>query len=240
MRRKLRGILITVLSLAILGSGYYVISEWTSTRSAENSYAQMKEIFKLPDTSGSLSLMDFTQLKEKNSQIVAWITLDDTILSYPVVQGTDNSYYLNRTADRQSAREGAIFLDYRAEPDFSNFSSVIYGHNTVSGTMFGSLQAFKDREYFDTHKSGVLYTPENTYALDIVSVAITQPTSDYYKYSFSSPSEIREHILMLKNTALFSRDFTDITEIDNLIFLSTCSYERSNARTVLVLRLVSI
>jgi len=103
--------------------------------------------------------------------------------------------------------------------------------------MFGGLIKFKDKTYFDEHKIGYLYTPNRTYKLQVVLVAITQPDSDYYKYGFSSEMEKIEHIEMMKETALHWREGEEFNSDDRILILSTCSYERKNARTVLIVKL---
>ena len=103
--------------------------------------------------------------------------------------------------------------------------------------MFGGLIKFKEKTYFDEHKTGYLYTPDKTYKLQVVSVAVTQPDSEYYKYAFSSEAEKMSHIEMMKDTVLYWHEDEALNSEDKILVLSTCSYEQKNARTVLVVRL---
>jgi sortase B len=183
-----------------------------------------------------LPLLNFTPLQTANPDIAAWLTLDDTDIDYPVVQGKDNSYYLTRTAEKKNSKNGAIFLDYRANPDFSDFSSVLYGHHMKSGKMFAGLVKFKDKAFFDSHTTGTLYTPGKTYRLEIFAAAVTKPDSDYYNYAFVSPSERESHLRMIGETAKLYRDI-GATEQDKILTLSTCSYEYKDARTVVLAKI---
>jgi len=244
IKKAVIAIIVILLSGVIGVCGYMVISDKQEETETIKEYEEMRELAEFPENiqgisiSEPLPLMDFTELKSKNEEIIGWITLDDTMIDYPIVQGSNNSYYLSRSTEKRSSKSGAIFLDYRAEKDFSNFSSVIYGHNMNAGTIFGGLIKFKDKTYFDEHKTGYFYTPDKTYKLQVVSVAITQPDSKYYKYGFSSETEKQEYIEMIEETALYWQESEDIDSEDRLLILSTCSYERKNARTVLVAKLI--
>jgi sortase B len=180
--------------------------------------------------------VDFTALADTNGEIGAWLVLDGTGIDYPVVQAADNEYYLSHTAERKRNKNGALFLDYRAHPDFSDFNNVVYGHNMKSGKMFGTLEKFKEKAYFDGHTAGILYTPGQTYRLEIFAVAVTGADSPCYGYAFVSPAEREAHLGYIRDAAKYWRD-TGVTEKDRLLVLSTCSYEYKDARTLLFAKL---
>jgi len=166
-----------------------------------------------------------------------WLTIDDTAIDYPVMQYSNNDYYINHDANGNTNKNGAIFLDYRNNYDFSDYNNILYGHNMKSGRMFQNLVKFKDETYFENHRTGTLYTQDKTYKLTIFAVALTEPTSEYYNYIFTSPSDFEEHISMVKTTAMFYRDGVTVTSTDNILCLSTCSYEFTDARTVVLAKL---
>lgn len=186
---------------------------------------------------GQNAVMDFSQLKNTNSDIAGWITIDNTYIDYPILQSDDNAYYLYRTATKEYSGLGSIFLDYRNNKDFSDFNSILYGHNMSSNKMFGQIVDFKEKSFFDTHKTGTLYVAGKTYQLEIFACGVTKSTSDYYKYGFSSVAEKEDHIKMLKDTAVQWRD-SDIGVNDRILALSTCSYEYKDARTVVLAKIV--
>ena len=127
--------------------------------------------------------LDFSHLKEVNEDIIAWLTIDGTVIDYPVCQAGNNSYYLDHTASREYNKLGALFLDCHNSPDFSDFISVIYGHNIKTGKMFAAVENFKEKDFFNENETGILYTPAATYNLRIISVAVTKGNSDYYGYT---------------------------------------------------------
>jgi sortase B len=256
-------ILLSLCTLLICGSRLY--SDWNDSVSA-NEQQGLKPAIRFPDilpekqeepvpgptgTEGigsiesiedaqlqsDLPLMDFSGLIAKNSEIIAWLTIDGTNIDYPVAQAADNKYYLTHTAEKKAAKQGAIFMEFRNNRDFSDFSNILYGHNLQSGNMFGQLVKFKEKSFFDSHTTGTLYTPDKTYLLEIIACAVTSPTSDYYQYAFSSPAERTAHMQVLKSGATYWCDTEIDPEADKLLVLSTCSYEYKNARTVIIAKM---
>ena len=95
--------------------------------------------------------VDFDALSEINPDIVAWIYIEDTEINYPVVQGTDNQYYLKRLFNGKWNGSGCIFLDSRNSPDLSDRHSIIYGHHMKNGTMFSGLTEYKKQGFYEGH-----------------------------------------------------------------------------------------
>ena len=95
-------------------------------------------------------------LREISEDAIAWITVDGTRIDYPVMQGNDNHEYLNKDPFGKYTLSGSIFLDYRNATDFSDSYSLLYGHHMEYGAMFGALDEFKNKEYFDSHRTGRL------------------------------------------------------------------------------------
>ena len=101
-----------------------------------------------------------------SDDVVAWLTVDDTNIDYPVMQGVDNNEYLNKDPFGEYSLAGSIFLDARNAPDFSDPYSLIYGHHMEYGKMFGALDEFLDEDYFDAHTTGTLtVVPDDIYSI---------------------------------------------------------------------------
>jgi sortase B len=231
--------------VGLAAGGLYLYFEQAKERTADNQQ-EMKPRVGAPtaaSAAGSASdaggaLMDFAALTARNEDIVAWITVDGTGIDYPVTQARNNRYYLTHTASNEYSKLGSVFLEFRNNRDFSDFSNVLYAHNMLDGSMFGQLARFKDRDFFEGHGSGTLYTPGATYRVEFFSCAVTESTSDYYRYAFPSANERADFVRMLKDTALHWRDIPIDPEADRLLLLSTCSSEYREARTVLVAKLM--
>ncbi len=97
-------------------------------------------------------------LRDISEDAIAWITVDDTKIDYPVMQGRDNNEYLNKDPFGKYSLSGSIFLDSRNKYDFSDDYSLLYGHHMEYGAMFGALDPFKDEDYFASHRTGQLIT----------------------------------------------------------------------------------
>jgi len=184
----------------------------------------------------TLPLMDFSDLLAQNPDIIGRLVIEGIGLDYPVVQGTDNEYYLTHTAERKRDDRGALFLDCRINRTFTNFKSIIYGHYKKTGEMFGKLKLLREQKTFDRVTEGMLYTPEKTYRLEIFLSAVTPATSEFYHIVFLSQESREKHLDALREQALCYRDI-GVTSEDRLVLLSTCSYEYKDARTVILARL---
>ena len=182
--------------------------------------------------------VDFSELKEINSDIVAWLYCPDTVIDYALLQGSDNNYYLNHNSDGNYNSYGSLFLDYRCAADFSDSNTVIYGHNMQNGTMFGSLKLYRDSEYYEDHSVMYLVTPEHSWRLDVMCGFLH--TVDMSLYDLPAEGDTVEGIVW---TGLARSTFeTSLRprEGDSYVTLSTCAYDYDGARYAIVCRMTEI
>lgn len=134
--------------------------------------------------------VDFRKLKEQNKDTKGWIWLPDSNIDYPIVQASDNEYYVHRDFDGSYLYDGCIFIDSSVERPFTDkdCNTVIYGHRMVSGAMFNNLGKFKDKEFFDTHKVIIIETEDKSYDLHVIAFCTEQSDSALYTTSFRVPS----------------------------------------------------
>lgn len=182
--------------------------------------------------------VDFSILKEENEDIVAWIYCEGTPINYPIVQSEDNSYYLRRLIDGSWNMAGTLFLDYRCKADFSGSISIVYGHNMKNASMFGILPNYSEQSYFDEHPTMYLLTPETDYRVDLFAGYVTPSDSEIYSLQLSE-GEKQGFIMQAKEQSDFQTD-VEVTADDCLLVLSTCSYEYSDARYVLIGKLTEL
>ena len=177
--------------------------------------------------------VDFEVLLSKNQDIVAWIYCPDTPINYPIVQAEDNEYYMHRLLDGNNSYPGTLFMDFRNSSDFSDWNSVIYGHNMRNDSMFGTLPDYKKKSYFESHREIYLLTPEYDYVINVLAGFVTPNNSELYNALRPEDAE-KERLLKnwLDSSILASEDYP--ASEDRMITLSTCSYEYENARFVLV------
>ncbi len=129
------------------------VSEATDAEETEQNSIEVPELTEPEETTPIT--VDFEALRKENGDVVGWLYCEDTPINYPIVQSEDNDYYLRRLLDSTWNIAGTIFMDYRNAPDFSDWNTIIYGHNMNNDSMFGTLQDYKKQAYYEEHP--VLY-----------------------------------------------------------------------------------
>ena len=124
--------------------------------------------------------VDFEELKKINSDIVAWIYCEDSVINYPVCRTDNDEYYLNHSYDKKYKNSGSIFLETANKGDFSDANLILYGHHMKNKSMFATLAYWSEQEYYETHPFMWLLTPEKTYRVDLFSGYVTDALSDTY------------------------------------------------------------
>lgn len=176
----------------------------------------------------ALLSVDFTNLLEKNGDVIGWIQIPGTNINYPFVQYSNNSYYLTHSFDKSYNLAGWLFLDYRNEIDPIDMNTIIYAHGRVDGTMFGSLKNVLEKEWLDKEKYIIkISTLTYNYMFEIFSAYHIPTTNDYLTTNFSSKSEYEEFLKKIKNRSMIRLN-TKVTTENKIITLSTCynNYEK--------------
>lgn len=178
-----------------------------------------------------VSPIDFDGLRARNPDIVGWLTIDDTIIDYPIVQTGNNDTYLKTDFDGKKSAAGTIFLDYESEPDFSGRHNIIYGHNMKNGSMFKDIVKFKDEEYFKEHQTITVYTPEREYHLRPMAALYTEPVGMRRKTKFAAEESFQAYVTEMTKGCRFTQIPPE--PVERLWSFVTCSYEFNDARTIL-------
>lgn len=171
-------------------------------------------------------------LREISEDAIAWITVDNTKIDYPVMQGKNNKEYLNKNPFGRYSLSGSIFLDARNKSDFSDRYSLLYGHHMDYGAMFGALDEFKDKEYFDSHRTGQLITVGGKmYKIRFFAAVKVLATDELvFRPNYTSPESL---VKMLAQSAMIYEP-PDIKGELKLIALSTCQEADTIDRMVVV------
>ena len=172
----------------------------------------------------------------KNVDVIGWIRIEGTSVDYPVVQAKDNDYYLTHDVDKTNSKYGSIFLDYRCDPISLKGNNILYGHHMKDGSMFASLIQYKNKEFFKNHSTIEFATLEKTYQWEIFSVFITDPSYYYLETKFIDDEKYLDFINNVQAKSIYKMDIT-LTESDNILVLSTCTYEYNDARFVIAARM---
>ncbi len=167
--------------------------------------------------------VDFTNLKEKNKDTVAFLKVPGTSVNYPVVQTKNNDYYLTHAFDKSYNAAGWVFMDYRNNIDDLSDNTIIYGHGRLSKTMFGSLKNVLKDNWLNNKDNHVIYlSSEKENTLWQVFSVYTIPTETYYLISkFGSEESHQKYIDTIKSRSIY--DFnTEVTTSNKILTLSTC------------------
>ena len=183
--------------------------------------------------------VDFATLKESIPDLVGWIYGEDTAISYPVVQGEDNDYYLSHMADGRSNTSGAIFMDTRNQAHTPLSNEILYGHHMKNGSMFAGLLRYKKQSYYETHPSYYYITEEKNYRLEILRAGVTNGTSDIFRSAFRTKLDRAEYEKEWAHINVLTPVFDEVPDAP-LMTLSTCSYEMADARFVVQGQLIEI
>lgn len=165
--------------------------------------------------------VDFDTLQSVNPDIQAWLYMSGSSIHYPVLQAEDNSTYLYRLADGSSNAHGSLFIDCRNAGDFSDWNTLIYGHNMKDGSMFGGLKKYRKQAYYDAHPEMTLFTPEKTYRLEIFAAVTTDVSAAVYRVP-AAREERDELVQWAQRNSEIECDVSIGTE-DRIVTLSTCT-----------------
>lgn len=230
-----------VAVLLCIAGAYSVYALWDNNQiytEAENVMADMLE-FKPEVSEDEEQEISFSDLKSVNDDVCAWVTLDNTNVNYPVLQGETNLTYINTDIYGEFALAGSIYLDSRNSPDFSDTYSLLYGHNMEGGRMFGDITKYKDNSYFEKNSTGILMTPSAAYSLEVYA-CIVVPASDKVMFDPKiKAGEIGSLLKYVEKNAQFcnkavSEKLKELGKKAKILAFSTCSSEFSDARTILL------
>lgn len=177
------------------------------------------------------------ELKRVNSDIIGWVKIDGTHIDHPILQGPDNNKYLVRDYTGEFATAGSVFADYRNNKLADDFT-IIYAHRMKDGLMFSDVTNYSDRDYFNSHLTGELYSEEGEFKLEVLGFAVLNVANtniyelDWLKSDAQAAYESLKKNFLYEGTAAFNSE-------DRLLLLSTCDKDARYKRDVLLTRLVA-
>ena len=231
---KILSFIAMVLVLIMLLYGGY--SLWNTIMIYRGAFSS-NDLLKYQPTGDGPNSITLGELMKLNKDVVGWIKIFDTHISYPVVQGKDNQEYLNKDVFGEFSFSGSIFLDYRNACDFTDSYSIIYGHHMEYGAMFGDVVVFKNDDYFQEHKTGALFLLDDTYKITLFACVETQEFNNkIYNPIVQGKDNLDTLLKYIKDEAVQYRDIS-LNHDDKIIGLSTCAEAGTNERVVLFGRL---
>lgn len=167
--------------------------------------------------------IDFEGLQATNTDIVGWLYFPALEISYPILHGEDNEYYLHHLADRTYNFSGSIFMEAQNATDFSDCNTIIYGHNMKNGSMFGKLKQIRTMEMTEKERKVWIITPEEAHLYRIFSANEVKSAGDVYTL-FSGPGEAFSQWLADRaSSSLIDPGEISFGDDERVITLSTCT-----------------
>ena len=186
-------------------------------------------------------MLQVRKLKEENEDVVGWLEIPNTSISYPVLQGIDNEYYMTHNYKKEKSKNGSIFLDSKYDWTIPSSNLLIYGHNLNNGTMFQELLKYSSESFYIQHPKIRFTTVDEDAEYEIISVFKSRvyynTEKDVFRYYYfinaETEMEYNEFVENSKKASLYNIDATAQYN-EQLITLSTCSYHVKDGRFVVV------
>lgn len=230
-----RIVLVAALGMACW-SGWNIYAGLKAYHDSMAAYENLaQEVQALPsetESAGVQPTVNFEELASINPDVVGWLKLDGTVVNYPVVQGTDNEYYLEHLFDGAVNHSGTIFVDCRNTPGFVDRNTAMYAHHMRNGSMFAEIENYKDQAYADAHPKFRLETPDGIYDIYPFAGMFSDGYTDYVQIAFKDDNDFMAYV----NDKIARSTFTSDVEVapeDQIITFSTCSYNIANGRYAL-------
>ena len=182
--------------------------------------------------------INIEELYKINNDIIGWLKIDNTNINYPVMQTKDRpNYYLKRNLYKKYSSLGTPYIAENCNIETSD-NLIIYGHHIKGKRVFGELENYKSKEYYNNHKNIKFYTMQEKAEYEIIAVFKTIAYTGFRYYEFYNAKDEREFCTFVnKCKELSFYDTEKIAEYgDKLITLSTCEYSNQNGRLVVVAR----
>lgn len=223
---KIFDITVVVIFGMVITYGIYAFHDGKSTEAKAD--VKNYQIYK-PTEDNTLS---FEELQNINPDVIGWITVYDTNIDYPFAQSEESTKYVNTDVYGNFSLSGCLFLDSSNSSDFSNYNNIIYGHHMDKNRMFGDIESFSDKEYFDSHRYGNIYYNGTNHSIEFFAFLYADAyDEEVYRTGQISEGNKTSHLDYLKGLSV---NYRDIEQSGNLILLSTCNNDSTNGRSILV------
>lgn len=166
--------------------------------------------------------IDFPSLAEINPEIIGWIEIPDTAISYPFVHTNNNDYYLTHTFSNHKNSSGSIFMEASNDPNFNDIYTIIYGHNMKNGSMFATLKNYSSSGFYKNHPYIYIDLKDGTHCYKIFSCHEAEVTDICFSTGYIANEDYSSFIMLLKEISLYDTGVTP-NGITPVITLSTCT-----------------
>ena len=249
--QRRRSILLSVLGLCVVFSVGYLIYYYSYYEKNDIEYSELSTLVK-EDSGGTVEinytekqdkppiLKKYETLYNKNRKLIGWLKIEGCDIDYPVMQTSNNEYYLDHNYNQEYDKNGSLFLDKDCDAAFPNDNMIIYGHHMKSGKMFGNLNYYSKESFWVDNKEFTFDTIYETGTYAVMYVFRSKIYSEeeivfkYYQFiDATSENEFNSNMEEMANMSLYDTGVT-ASYGDRLITLSTCDSSEEDGRFVVV------
>lgn len=243
MKKVLYIILIIALIGIMLISAINIFKNLTEDKKQEKVYSELSKSISLEnqqENNEEQQSEDYSNVFKLNTDMVAWLKIEGTNINYPVMQTPQKpDYYINKNFYKQPSSWGTPYMEEECDINSSS-NLIIYGHHINNNKMFGELENYKNKKYYNDHKVIKLITQSGIREYEIVTVFKTTVYEEnefkYYEFiNYKTQQQLNTFINQCESKAFYNTG-VNCTEGDKLITLSTCEYSSKNGRLVVVAR----
>lgn len=250
--KTIRKIIFIIALIVFIASGVQLFNKYNNYRKNAKTYDELREFSptleksEVDESNGederttkyAFKAEDYKKLLEINSDFKSWLSIPGTNIDYPVVQRTDNDYYLTHNFKKEYNPGGAIFLAKENENPFGERNTIIHGHYMNDGSMFGDLHRYKSNEGFINNNKIYITREKDVLEYEVFSTYVEKSSTDPYHIDFASDEEYIKYLNGLRDKSAFKKNIS-FTKDDKILTLSTCSYEIKDARLLLHAKLIN-
>lgn len=234
MKRILCFITLMVLIVIFAVSTNFFVSNQIESREQKEIFNDIVSVVETESNDNDDKLNGYMELKSQNADFIGWIKIDDTNINYPVMQSRTPNFYLRKNFNIEYSYYGTPYISELCSADKSD-NLIIYAHNMKDHQMFGDLEKYKSKDFYNSHRYIQFDTLNNQGTYEIISVfKTTADDFDYQNYTdFTDEEQFNTFIDKCKSLSLYDTE-TNAAYGDRLITLSTCEYSRKDGRLVVI------
>lgn len=234
MKKILYLITLMVLSVILVVSAYFIVSNKMESKKQEDVFNDVVSVVETQSNNGDKKLNGYMELKSQNADFIGWIKIDDTNINYPVMQSGTPNFYLRKNFNKEYSYYGTPYISELCNTDKSD-NLIIYAHNMKNHQMFGDLEKYKSKDFYNSHRYIQFDTLNNKGTYEIISVFKTMADDfDYQNYTdFIDKEQFNTFMDKCRSLSLYDIE-TNSAYGDRLITLSTCEYSQKDGRLVVI------
>ncbi len=230
-KRRILDVLLVFCFIGLAVSGYFLMADIIPRFQNAKNIKDIQQVSPIIDTTSDPDkLPSIEYLKEINKDIVGWINIPNTNVDYPLLQCSNNDYYLQYSYNEKWNDAGSIYLDYRNDDDFSDQNTVIYGHARYDGTMFAQVLYYKKQSQYNKAPFITIVLEGKVYYYQIFSANILEAGYEYREKNFGS--DFMDFIRTMRNSSMI-KSSAKVDKNSRIITLSTCTNVIEDGRLAL-------